>query len=68
MSRNKHVLSTTVSPMTERQLDVLVEKQGLFASKSDAVEKAIGMLYYAANHESLIMCADASGVILAGVN
>ena len=62
MSRNKQVLTATISPMTRRQLDILVEKDHLFASGSDAIDKAIGILYYAVHHDVLDLVASETGV------
>jgi Arc/MetJ-type ribon-helix-helix transcriptional regulator len=64
MSRNKQVLTATISPMTRRQLDTLVKKDGLFASGSDAVEKSINMMYYAVHQGMLDTAADGAGVIM----
>ncbi len=46
MAKRKVTLNATISPYTKRQLDILVNS-GLFASGSDAVDKAIGALYSA---------------------
>lgn len=68
MTNKKHKvqLNATVSPLSGKQLDSLVEKDGLFSSRSDAVDKAIGMLYYAVNHNVLAQCADVSGIETGG--
>lgn len=63
MTRNKRMLTTTVSPLAERQLHSMVLKDELFASKSDAVDKAIGILYYAVHHDSLGVFANETGII-----
>lgn len=60
--RRKASVHATVSPLAEKQLESLVDSRGLFSSKSDAVDKAIGMLYYAINHDVLAQCADVSGI------
>ncbi len=52
MSRHKVPLNATISPYTKRQLDMLVNS-GLFASGSDAVDKAISALY--SEHKSMLM-------------
>ncbi|SES83678.1 hypothetical protein SAMN04488587_1177 [Methanococcoides vulcani] len=52
--RRKASVHTTVSPLAERQLESLVDSHNSFSSKSDAVDKAIGMLYYAVNHNVLV--------------
>ena len=46
MTRNKPVITATVSPMARRQLAALVGGKQLFASQSDAIDQAIGILYY----------------------
>lgn len=66
MKRNKHLLTTTVSPLTEKQLDALVGSHHLFSSRSDAVEKAIGMLFCALNSDSLCNSAEQYGISLHG--
>lgn len=35
MKRNKHNISATVSPLTEKQLDALVGSHHLFSSRGD---------------------------------
>ena len=64
MKRNKPLLTTSVSPMTEKQLDILVNSHHLFSSRSDAVEKAIGMMFSALNTGSLCDCAEQYGLTL----
>lgn len=64
MKRNKHNISATVSPLTEKQLDALVGSHHLFSSRSDAVEKAIGMMFCAINSENLCECAEDYGICL----
>ena len=61
--KRKVQLNATISPMTRQQLEILVEKDHLFASGSDAVEKSIGMMYFAVHHDILGMAADGVGVI-----
>ena len=64
MKRNKHNISATVSPLTEKQLDALVGSHYLFSSRSDVVEKAIGMLFCAINNASLCDSAENYGICL----
>ncbi|WP_292469555.1 hypothetical protein [Methanolobus sp.] len=66
MKRNKPLLTTSVSPLTEKQLDVLVGSHHLFSSRSDAVEKAIGMLFCALNSKNLCENAEQYGISLHG--
>lgn len=61
--KGKAKIGVTVSPITERQLDSLVESHRLFSSRSDAVEKSIAMMYFAVNHDMLGMVTDGVGVI-----
>lgn len=60
----KRSVHATVSPLAERQLKALTESHHLFSSRSDAVEKAISMLFYAAMHPQLGLCADECGIFL----
>lgn len=62
----KPKIGVTISPLTEKQLDALMDSPDLFSSRSDAVDKAIGMLYYAINHDVLAQCADVSGIETGG--
>jgi hypothetical protein len=64
--KNKMQLNATISPLTEKQLDVLVNSHHLFSSKSDAVEKAIGMLFCALNSGHLCENAEQYGISLHG--
>jgi hypothetical protein len=66
MKRNKCHVTATVSPLTERQLEALVASHHLFSSRSDAVEKAIGMMFSALNSASLCQCAEQYGITLHG--
>jgi hypothetical protein len=66
MKRNKIHVTATVSPLTERQLDALVGSHHLFSSRSDAVEKAIGMMFSALNTGHLCDCAEQYGITLHG--
>lgn len=56
----------SISPLTEKQLDALVGSHHLFSSRSDAVEKAIGMLFCAMNSSNLCECAELYGISLHG--
>lgn len=62
MGRNKQLITASVSPLTEKQLDAMVESKQLFSSRSDAVEKSIGMMFYAINNGSLGDCAKRYGI------
>ncbi len=62
MNRRKVPLNATISPFAKRQLEHLVNSHNLFASGSDAVEKAISMLYYAAHQGDLANHAEAMGL------
>jgi hypothetical protein len=62
--KGKIKIGATVSPLTERQLETLVESHHLFSSRSDAVEKAIGMLFCAINSSNLCDCAEEYGICL----
>ncbi len=64
--KGKIKIGATVSPLTERQLEALVESHHLFSSRSDAVEKAIGMLFSALNSASLCESAEQYGLCLHG--
>lgn len=64
MKRNKPLVTTSVSPMTEKQLDILVNSHHLFSSRSDVVEKAIGMMFCALNAGSLCDNANQYGLSL----
>lgn len=66
--KGKPKIGVTISPFTEKQLDALMNSPQLFSSRSDAVDKAIGMLYYAVNHDVLAQCADVSGIEIVGRN
>ena len=70
MTTKKHKvqLNATVSPLSGKQLESLVDSHNLFSSKSDAIDKAIGMLYYAVNHDVLLQCVDVSGIETVGRN
>lgn len=52
----KVAVHATISPYTKRRLDMLVNS-GLFASGSDAVDKAICVLY--SEHKDTLMTATA---------
>lgn len=64
MRRNKQLITASVSPLTEKQLDALVGSHHLFSSRSDAVEKAIGMMLCAMNSGNLCECAEDYGLCL----
>ncbi len=64
MRRRKEQVNATVSPLSVRQLDALVNSHHLFSSRSDAVEKAIGFLFCAINSSHLCECADEYGICL----
>lgn len=66
MKRNKPTVTATVSPLTERQLDALVGSHHLFSSRSDAIEKEIGMMFSALDSGSLCQCAEQYGITLHG--
>jgi hypothetical protein len=64
--KGKIKIGATISPLTERQLDALVGSHHLFSSRSDAVEKAIGMMFSALNSNNLCQCAEQYGITLHG--
>jgi hypothetical protein len=64
--KGKIKIGATISPLTERQLDALVGSHHLFSSRSDAVEKAIGMMFSALNTGHLCDCAEQYGISLHG--
>ncbi len=64
--KGKIKIGATISPLTERQLEALVSSHHLFSSRSDAVEKAIGMMFSALNTGHLCDCAEQYGISLHG--
>jgi Arc/MetJ-type ribon-helix-helix transcriptional regulator len=66
ITKRKVQLNATISPFTKKQLEALVGSHHLFASGSDAVEKAIGMLYYSLHQDELANHAEAIGLPVQG--
>lgn len=64
--RRREQVNATVSPLSARQLEVLVGSDALFSSKSDVIDKAIGMLFSALNSGNLCDCAEQYGLSLHG--
>lgn len=61
-TRKKHAVHATISPLAKRQLDALVNSHHLFASGSEAVDKAISFMYYAMNSCELAQGAEGFGL------
>jgi hypothetical protein len=66
MKRRKEQVNATISPLSARQLEAFVGSDTLFSSRSDVIDKAIGMLFSALNSASLCDCAAQYGLSLHG--
>lgn len=62
----KAKIGVSVSPLTERQLEAMLGSHHLFSSRSDVVEKAVGMMFCALNSSNLCECAEDYGISLHG--
>lgn len=64
MKKGKVSVHASVSPMRKKQLDVLVNSDGMFSSMSDAVDQALGLLFYTVHSGNMCDCAEQYGLTL----